>query len=87
MTTTMQFYEDFNSSNIKGIAYSGTSNTLWVKFTKGTIYSYSGVTKQRFDAFKNAESKGKYFHKNIRGNYEYEKVQDDDHKIIHLPYD
>lgn len=68
----INFFEDFESSNIKGIAYD--DGTLYVKFHKDTVYVYSGVTRQRYDAFKNSESKGQYFHKKIRSNYEYKKL-------------
>lgn len=74
------------SSNIKKIGYG--DRKLRVEFSGGGIYEYTDVPAEIFDGFLKADSKGKYFYKNIRlGKYKYtrldkkaekEKANDDD---------
>ena len=60
------------SSQIKSVGYA--SNTLYIEFTKGGVYTYNNVPQQTFDALRSAESVGKYFASNIKGKYEYSKI-------------
>lgn len=60
--------------------YDAVTQTLDVQFPKakpGEFYRYYNVPKETFDAFKAAESKGKYFIANIRkGDFEFEKMKE-----------
>ena len=62
-----------DSSNILAIGYSEKDRELVIDFKGGTTYFYGGVDKGTYEELLNAESKGKYFHKNIKGNYEFNK--------------
>lgn len=62
------------SSNIDAVRYDGV--TLGVRFTSGAVYEYTNVPQQEYTNLINAGSKGSYFSKNIRKNYEYTKVGD-----------
>ena len=62
------------SSNIKEIGYEDKFEVLKVTFNTGKTYDYHGVPSLTFKAFKEAESKGKFFHKNIRPKYAGKRV-------------
>lgn len=62
------------SSNIRGIAHDAATATLWVKFAATMpqdekIYEYHGVSAELFDKFQAAESKGKFFHQEIKPKF------------------
>ena len=63
-----------SSSNIPAIGNDTDSETLEVEFTNGTVYSYSNVPPGEYEAFMNADSKGKYLHANIKGRYPYVRL-------------
>ena len=56
------------SSQINSVGWQ--SDTLFIEFTKGTIYSYKNVPESFFEALKKAESVGKYFASEIKGKFE-----------------
>lgn len=62
------------SSNVASIGYNENSSTLEVEFRSGGIYQYFNVPLQVFEQFINATSKGKFFHEEIKGIYEYSSV-------------
>ncbi len=74
--------DSVESSQIAAIGHDGASNTLSVQFTSktggaGSIYHYANFDAEAFAAFKNAESIGSYFYKNIKPHaekYPYVKV-------------
>ncbi|MFQ5431236.1 MAG: KTSC domain-containing protein [Nitrospinota bacterium] len=62
------------SSNVASIGYDENSYTLEVAFHSGGIYQYFDVSPQVFEQFINADSKGKFFHEEIKGIYQYSSV-------------
>jgi hypothetical protein len=56
------------SSTIASAAFDFDSSTLVLEFKSGGIYSYSPFTQDAFITFMNADSKGSYFHQNIKNN-------------------
>lgn len=59
-----------DSSFIDQIGYDAAAQTLTVQMQNSTdIYTYEGVSQDVFDAFLAAESKGRFFAENIRGQY------------------
>jgi hypothetical protein len=74
MSKTKLFFESVRSSQLKEIAHN--DNVLYVKFKSGKTYSYSPVTKEKYEEFKDAESVGKYFHTNFKMNSEL-KIQNE----------
>lgn len=63
----------FDSS---AISYAKRDNDkLTISFTSGKKYEYNGVPAEVIDGFWNAESAGNYFYKNIRGQYNTQKVE------------
>lgn len=84
--------QDVDSSQIHSIGYDPETQTLAIRFTRGfrenrgpgSLYHYSNVTQEDYDAFLAAESKGKHFGQNIKpfqDKYPYTKiVEADDQK-------
>lgn len=76
---------DVDSSQIHSIGHDADTNTLAVRFTKGygdkrgpgSLYHYANFSAEEFQAFKDAESIGKYFTAYIKQfpeKYPYHKV-------------
>ena len=63
---------EVESSTIKTIAYEG--DILTIQFFNGATYQYVEVPYNIFEELKFAQSVGKYFHANIRGEFESEKI-------------
>ena len=61
------------SSMISEINYG--EKRLTVVFNNGSEYVYEGVPVNIYEDFSKAESKGKYFHKNINYRYNYSKIK------------
>jgi len=62
------------SSNIKAVGYDSTSRTLEVEFTSSSVYQYIGVEPEVASEFLEAKSVGSYFARNIKNEYEYNKL-------------
>jgi KTSC domain len=57
------------SSNISEIEYDEANERLEILFTTGGRYSYEGVSKEMYQAFLGASSKGSFFHQFVKGKY------------------
>jgi hypothetical protein len=62
-----------SSSAINEAYYDPETKTLYITFVSGSSYQYENVSRQRWNAFKNASSTGRYFVNRIRENYIYSK--------------
>ena len=62
------------STVIRRFVYDEMEANLWVEFTTGRRYVYSGVPKEVADAFRGAFSKGAYFNTRIRDNFPYREI-------------
>ena len=62
------------SSVIRRFAYCPDSSELWVEFTTGRRYVYSGVPREVADTFRSAFAKGIYFNTRIRDRYPYREI-------------
>lgn len=61
-----------DSSNLKAVLFipgERKRGRLFVKFNKDQIYFYEEVPKSQYTALLKSESKGKYFHQNIKFDY------------------
>ena len=63
-----------NSSNVSSVGYDADSQTLEIEFNSGGVYQYSGVPESVYEGMMGADSKGKYFHANIKNTYPYSKL-------------
>lgn len=87
MDTTKQIpLQEVSSSQIHAIGHDADTNTLAIRFTRGygrdqspgSLYHYRNFDRAAFDAFRDAESKGKHFGKHIKpfpDQYPYTKVE------------
>lgn len=63
------YYETiYDSSNILTSTYFPKTNILFIAFNKGSVYSYGNISSEIFENFKNSESQGKFFIKEIKNN-------------------
>jgi len=66
------------SSNIAAIGFEPTGDdkgTLTVQFRNGTSYAYGDVPTAKHTELMEAESVGRHFNANIRGEYEVKKIE------------
>ncbi len=66
------------SSVIRRFVYDETEGNLWVEFTTGRRYVYSGVPEDVADAFRCAFAKGIYFNTRIRERFPYREILPED---------
>ena len=62
------------SSNIAEVAYSSLRCSMVIKFNSGVDYEYDAVPQQVFEEMIGADSVGKYFHANVRGVFNYKRL-------------
>jgi hypothetical protein len=62
------------SSNIAAIGHDGNALHVQFKSGAGATHKYIGVPPELHEAMLTAPSVGKFFHKNIKGQYPEEKV-------------
>lgn len=69
----MKYSIKVESTAIKRIAYN--KRVLTVEFNSGLVYAYQGIPKQVAAEFAEANSKGKFYNKEIKDFYESERVE------------
>ena len=68
------------SSQIEAIGHVPNANVLFVRFhprgeaSEGPAYAYSDFPPEKFEAFLQAESKGRFLNQEIRDKYKYQKL-------------
>ncbi|MFA6232455.1 MAG: KTSC domain-containing protein [Rhodanobacter sp.] len=62
------------SSDIRAIGYDEESQTLEIEFNSGSVYDYAGVPQSEYDGLMGADSKGRYFHANVKERYSFVKL-------------
>jgi len=68
--------KDVDSSNLRSVGYDKQKHILEIEFNNKGVYHYFEVPFDIYEGLIGAESKGKYFWKNIRREFEYERVGD-----------
>jgi hypothetical protein len=63
------------SSTFQAAAYAGRRALLYLLFRSGEVYRYFGVPRWQYQDFLAADSKGRYFGRNIRGRFRYERMR------------
>lgn len=63
------------SSVVAAIRYDEKSSKLRVIFQSGSIYDYLKVPEKIYNEMKRASSKGEFLNKEIKPNYEFEKIR------------
>lgn len=63
-------WQDVDSSMFLAVGYDGARSVLGVQFKdSGKHYYYVGFSADEYAAFVSADSLGRYFNENIKGNY------------------
>jgi hypothetical protein len=62
------------STVIRRFAYDHSAGELWVEFTTGRRYVYSGVPREIAEAFGTAFAKGVYFNTRIRDRFPHREI-------------
>ncbi len=66
-----QFIE---SKMIKSIGYDAQSSTLEIEFNTGAVWQYFDFQESLWYEFESSESKGKFFHREIKNQYSESRV-------------
>jgi hypothetical protein len=66
------------STVIRRFVYDETESNLWVEFTTGRRYVYSGVPHEVGEALRSAFAKGVYFNSRIRDKFPHREVTHED---------
>lgn len=64
------------SSNIKAVDYEPDSRALTVEFHSGAQHRYEDVSAEKHAEFMKSDSKGSYFHANIRGAHQSSRIDE-----------
>ncbi len=62
------------SSFIHAIGYDPDHRTVTVEFKRGSVYQYAGVSAHTFSRWLKAQSKGVYYHRNIRNRFACKRI-------------
>lgn len=68
--------EVVDSASIASIGFHAELRVLEIVFRSGALYRYLAVPPSIFEGLQKAESKGRYFSKNIRGRFEFHRLPD-----------
>ena len=63
------------SSNINSVEYNDVSKSLLLEFKSGAFYEYDDVDSKTVEDMVSAESVGRFFNKNVKGVFNYRKVE------------
>ena len=62
------------STMIRGIGYDFDSSTLEIEFNSGAVWQYFDFPESEWYEFENSDSKGKFFHREIKNQYSESQV-------------
>ena len=63
------------STDLTSVGYDEPRRVLEIEFRSGGIYRYHEVPKEIFSGLMESESKGRFFAKNIRGQFRHERLK------------
>ncbi|HST30956.1 MAG TPA: KTSC domain-containing protein [Chthoniobacterales bacterium] len=63
------------STGIRSIGYSKRLHILEIEFRNGAVYRYLEVTRSVYQALMTADSKARYYDKNVKGRYSSVKMR------------
>ena len=64
-----------SSTSLKSVGYDEDTEELEIEFNDGRLYQYFSVPSNEYENFMNASSLGRYFVKNIRNNYSFNRIK------------
>jgi lysyl-tRNA synthetase class 2 len=72
-TTVVETFRPRGSSHIDEATYNPDTEELSITFTSGDTYTYSNVPAETYSGLTRAGSAGQYFHRQIKGQFDYEQ--------------
>jgi uncharacterized protein (UPF0297 family) len=74
--------QSIESSNLKTLTYDSEDQNLIIEFKgkENNRYQYKNVPEELVENFLKSESKGKFFHSDIKGKYEFKKISNQQEK-------
>ncbi|MDD5091269.1 MAG: KTSC domain-containing protein [Candidatus Wallbacteria bacterium] len=66
--------KNVKSSQMKSVGYDTGNKVLEIEMTDGAIVQYYDVPKREFENLVKADSIGKFYHRFIKGKYQYQQV-------------
>jgi hypothetical protein len=63
-----------SSSNLKSVGYDISKKILEIEFLSGGVYQYFAVPSGIYTNLMNAASKGRFFHRNIKNVFAYQRI-------------
>lgn len=83
MSKKAEVTHKLKSSNIKAVGYNKEDKSMDIAFHSGGNYTYKDVPKSLFERIKRVKSPGKFFHKHIKkdNNFEYNRLEKKSAKI------
>jgi hypothetical protein len=67
-------WQPLDSKMFLSAAYDAERNILYLRFRSGDVYRYFEFPDDQYQAFLNAESKGRHFLSHIRDCFRYERL-------------
>jgi hypothetical protein len=67
-------WQPLDSKMLAAVAYVPETGTLYLRFRSGEIYRYFDFPEDQYQAFFQAESRGRYFLSHIRGRFRYQRI-------------
>lgn len=62
------------SSSIASVGYDGEAAALELAFHSGGVYRYDDVPREVYEGLLRADSKGRFFHDHVRGEFDYRRL-------------
>lgn len=66
------------SSSLSWVGYDFDNSVFYAGFPRGVFYSYKDVPVEVYESLLNSDSHGKYFSANIRNNFEFKKLAEEE---------
>lgn len=63
-----------SSSHIESVSYDSETREMTITFADGGEYGYSNVPPETFAGFREAPSKGQFFHRAVKNKYSYREL-------------
>ena len=67
-------WQHFESKLLAASAYDDGERILYLHFRSGEVYRYFEFSQEQYQAFLDAESRGRYFLSHIRNQFRYDRL-------------
>jgi hypothetical protein len=67
-------WQPLQSKLLASSAYDAEKHTLYLRFRSGEVYRYFEFSQEQYQAFLDAESRGRYFLSHIRNQFRYDRL-------------